>query len=196
MGLSEAQNLKVFSYLLQSQGLKCVYTQSNERLGMTLQFNSAVLMFPCRKTCTAILQIVFIIVSWYGNASHCHGHYKTYEAYILIVYDLRFSRWWIWRMPSSRMWCHVDLVWTIVSEERIASIFRVEKSTSKEPATCSSWFLACRFFQPWRWRWYVPPKYRFTQDPHGATSQKTAFFLHTDCCHNPNAFLTEEVMRK
>jgi hypothetical protein len=32
------------------------------------------------------------------------------------------------------MWRRVDLVWTDVSEERIASIFRVEKSASEEPA--------------------------------------------------------------
>jgi hypothetical protein len=32
------------------------------------------------------------------------------------------------------MWRRVDLVWTDVSEERIASIFRVEKSASQEPA--------------------------------------------------------------
>jgi hypothetical protein len=32
------------------------------------------------------------------------------------------------------MWRRVDLVWTDVSEERIASIFRVEKSSSGEPA--------------------------------------------------------------
>jgi hypothetical protein len=31
------------------------------------------------------------------------------------------------------MWRHVDIVWTDVSEERIASIFRVEKSGSEEP---------------------------------------------------------------
>jgi hypothetical protein len=30
------------------------------------------------------------------------------------------------------MWRRVDLVWTDVSEERIASIFRVEKSASEE----------------------------------------------------------------
>jgi hypothetical protein len=29
-------------------------------------------------------------------------------------------------MPSSGIWRRVDLVWTDVSEERIASIFRVE----------------------------------------------------------------------
>jgi hypothetical protein len=34
-------------------------------------------------------------------------------------------------------------------------------------------------FLPWRWRWYVPPKRRFTQDLHCATSQKTAFFIGT-----------------
>jgi hypothetical protein len=33
-----------------------------------------------------------------------------------------------------------------------------------------------RTFLPWRWRRYVPPKRRFTQELHGVTSQKTAFF--------------------
>jgi hypothetical protein len=56
------------------------------------------------------------------------------------------------------MWRRVNLVWIDVSEERIASIFRVEKSTSEVPewaggwaqsaATCSLWFLACGFFYP------------------------------------------------
>jgi hypothetical protein len=32
------------------------------------------------------------------------------------------------------MWRRVDLMWTDVSEEHIASIFRVEKSANKEPA--------------------------------------------------------------
>jgi hypothetical protein len=41
----------------------------------------------------------------------------------------------LWRMPSSGMWRRVDLVWTDVSEERIASIFRVEKSANQEPAS-------------------------------------------------------------
>jgi hypothetical protein len=36
-----------------------------------------------------------------------------------------------------------------------------------------------RIFLPWRWRRYVPPKRRFIQDLHGATSQKTAFFSFT-----------------
>jgi hypothetical protein len=49
------------------------------------------------------------------------------------------------------MWRHVYLVWTDVSEERIPTIFRVEKSASEEPA----WVDGC------------------------ATSQKTAFFIVT-----------------
>jgi hypothetical protein len=40
----------------------------------------------------------------------------------------------------------IDLVWTDVSEERIGSIFRVEKSASA--VTCSRWFLARGFFYP------------------------------------------------
>jgi hypothetical protein len=43
----------------------------------------------------------------------------------------------LWRMPSSGMWRHVNLVnWTDVSEELQSS------------ATCSCWFLARRFFYP------------------------------------------------
>jgi hypothetical protein len=81
-----------------------------------------------------------------------------------------------WRMPSSGMWRRVDLLWTDVSEERIASIFRAEKFT------CCSHLLTLvfrtRIFLFWRW-WYVPPKRRFTHDLRGATSQKTAFFIVT-----------------
>jgi hypothetical protein len=34
-----------------------------------------------------------------------------------------------------------------------------------------------RIYLPWRWRRYVPPKRRITQDLHSATSQKTTSFL-------------------
>jgi hypothetical protein len=46
-----------------------------------------------------------------------------------------------WRMPSSGSWRRVNVVdWTDVSEDRITSIFRVEKSASEEPAVsfCSA----------------------------------------------------------
>jgi hypothetical protein len=32
---------------------------------------------------------------------------------------------------------------------------------------------------PWWWRWYFPPKCWFLQEPHGVTSQRTAFFIVT-----------------
>jgi hypothetical protein len=44
---------------------------------------------------------------------------------------------------------------------------------AQSAATCS------RIFLPWWWRRYVPPKRRFTQELHGATSLKTAFFIVT-----------------
>jgi hypothetical protein len=68
------------------------------------------------------------------------------------------------------MWRRVDLVWTDISEEHIAYIFRVEKSSSEEPAGAGG-----RFFYPEN----VLPKCRFTQDLHCATSHKTAFFIVT-----------------
>jgi hypothetical protein len=36
-----------------------------------------------------------------------------------------------------------------------------------------------RIFLPWRWRQYVPPKHRLTQDRHDATSQKATLFIVT-----------------
>jgi hypothetical protein len=48
------------------------------------------------------------------------------------------------------MWHYVDLVWTDICEDRIASIFRVEK---------------------------IHDQGTTTQDLHSATSQKTAFFI-------------------
>jgi hypothetical protein len=70
------------------------------------------------------------------------------------------------------MWCRVDLVWTDVSEERIAFIFRVEKSTSEEPA----WAGGCS--QP------EDGGDMFLQnvgshDIRGTISQKMAFFMFT-----------------
>jgi hypothetical protein len=92
-----------------------------------------------------------------------------------------------WRMPSSGMWHRVDIVWTDVSEERSASIFRVQKFSTEEPA----WGGGCTLQPPahagsssgmflsWRWRRYVSQKHRFTQDLYGSTSQKTTFFIVT-----------------
>jgi hypothetical protein len=42
------------------------------------------------------------------------------------------------------MWRSVIFVWTDVSEDRIASIFRVEESASEEPAWASSCRLSCQ----------------------------------------------------
>jgi hypothetical protein len=75
---------------------------------------------------------------------------------ILRLQYLRFSQRWLWRMPSSGMWRRVDLVWTDVSEERIAPTFRVEQSASEEPVCCN-----------------LLTQYSYL---HGATSQKTIFF--------------------
>jgi hypothetical protein len=47
------------------------------------------------------------------------------------------------------MWRRVDFVRTDVSEERIASTFRVKKSASEDAAaTCLRWFFVRGFFYP------------------------------------------------
>jgi hypothetical protein len=55
-------------------------------------------------------------------------------------------------------------------------------------------FLVHRFLSPWWWRGYVPPKRRFLEERHDATSQKIAFFIVTAVmASNPttNIFLTK-----
>jgi hypothetical protein len=83
----------------------------------------------------------------------------------------------IWRVSSSGMWRRV-VCWvaTDVSEEHIASIFRVEEiiSASKQVLV-----LAELFLKPWRWRRYVPPKLRLQLSRlHGVISQKMILFMY------------------
>jgi hypothetical protein len=52
------------------------------------------------------------------------------------IWDLRFLQRWLWRMSSSGMWSCVDHVWTNVSEERMASIFRVENPRARNQHGC------------------------------------------------------------
>jgi hypothetical protein len=50
------------------------------------------------------------------------------------------------RKQSSGMWRRLDIVLTDISEERIASIYRVEEKINKSAiCTCSRWFFACGF---------------------------------------------------
>jgi hypothetical protein len=44
----------------------------------------------------------------------------------------RLLNYTVSRTPSSKMWRHVGLVRTDVSEEHVASMFRVDKSSSEE----------------------------------------------------------------
>jgi hypothetical protein len=82
-------------------------------------------------------------------------------------------------MSSSGIWRRVGYVTTYVSEERITSIMRGERNNelgTTLAVTNKTLFLA-RWFSPLWWWWvYVPPKRRFLQEPHGVTSQETAFF--------------------
>jgi hypothetical protein len=105
-----------------------------------------------------------------NETSRCEG-VPLWTALYQTAYNLRPSQRWLWRMLSCGMWCCVDLVLTNISEEHIASIFRVENLLVP----------GSQIFQPWRWRRYVPPKRRLTQVLHSATSKKTTFFSVSDC---------------
>jgi hypothetical protein len=51
------------------------------------------------------------------------------------------------RMPSSGMWCHVALVWTVVSEELIGPIINVEEISEPVVSYCLTFFS-----RQWLWR--------------------------------------------
>jgi hypothetical protein len=118
---------------------------------------------------------------------------------------LRFSRPWLWKMPSSGMLCHVTLVRTDVLEERSTSIIKVtgigelgttlavtsNRSTLRRNelgtmlAVTSNRHMLRRLLvtakvvpsSQVRWRRYDPPKHQFLEEPPCVTSQKTLFFF-------------------
>jgi hypothetical protein len=86
---------------------------------------------------------------------------RTCKRCVTIVAYVRFEVFTAVTMKnaSSGMWHRVDLVWTDCSH----LLTLVPRS---------------RIFLPWRWRRYVPPKRRFTQDLHGIL-QLLFNYLHT-----------------
>jgi hypothetical protein len=75
------------------------------------------------------------------------------------------------------MWYRVAIVKTNVSQERIASVIRATRIGELEIRTVLrlllTLFLVRRFLSPWWWMWYIHPKRRFLQEPHGVKSKKT-----------------------
>jgi hypothetical protein len=54
----------------------------------------------------------------------------------------------------------------------------ISHSFASQRATVTANVVLIRsLFSTWRWRRYIPPKRQFLQEQHGATPQKTAFFL-------------------
>jgi hypothetical protein len=115
---------------------------------------------------------------------------------------------WLWRRVVSQVVTSTSepAAWMFTSALKMAVIYSFEMFVMNckairnlsQKTTCKIWgfhggdYEEChlltlvsraRIFLPWRWRRYVPPKRRFAQDLHGATSQKTAFFIvYRRCC--------------
>jgi hypothetical protein len=80
-------------------------------------------------------------------------------------------------MPSSGMLRRMALVRNDVPKEPSASVIRVTRiGEVGTTLAVTSNRRTSRFLSPWRLRHYIPPRHRFLEDPHGVTSQKTAFF--------------------
>jgi hypothetical protein len=96
------------------------------------------------------------------------------------------------------MWRHADLVnWTDVSEERVASIFRVEKSASEEPDWVCYHLLRLvsrsRIFLPWKWWRHITPKRRLnSQDLQGVHIAEDGI-LHNHRCENLKSYILQKI---
>jgi hypothetical protein len=89
--------------------------------------------------------------------------------------ELQISTDFCNRSTSAHMFC-------IRSRERTRAGIGSCRVFSTGDTVCShllTFFPRSRIFLPWRWRRYVPPKRRITQNLHGITSQKTVFFIVT-----------------
>jgi hypothetical protein len=69
----------------------------------------------------------------------------------------------------------------IVLSRIMKTFVRIEVFTAVTMKNAVLWDVA-----PRRWRRYVPPKRRFTQELHSTTSQKTAFFNENICLCDGN----------
>jgi hypothetical protein len=61
-----------------------------------------------------------------GTSQETH-YVSTREPSRIMLCKMRFSRRWLWRMPSSGMLCRVTLVRTDISGERIGSSIKVTR---------------------------------------------------------------------
>jgi hypothetical protein len=117
-----------------------------------------------------------------GFCEHGNKYSGCIKEGVFVMEDLRFSQRWLWRV-SSGIWRRVvRWVSTDVSEEHIASIFKVEEigSANQRTSRFATYLLAGLlniFHRPWRWRRYVPPIRRLKLNGlHGVISQKMILF--------------------
>jgi hypothetical protein len=108
---------------------------------------------------------------------------------------MRFSQLLLRRVLSSGIQ-HRAHRWNShnVSEEHVASIFRVEEQANQETCVKQT---ACSFLQPLTWRRQVPPKRRLIFNwLHGVMSQKTELFTFHLCLHTPHGHFQKDSLQK
>jgi hypothetical protein len=100
--------------------------------------------------------------SWLGYADNWTPVLMTYVGVLTLweAVSFPYKLCFVWRKQSSGMWHRVAVSLTSLTDASRAD------------------FLILSLL-PWRWRRYVPPKRWLTPLLHGATSQKTAFFIVT-----------------
>jgi hypothetical protein len=114
-------------------------------------------------------------ISSYWGCSICSSIWSLYRRFggtLKNVWDLLFSRQWLWRMP-----CRYFV------NRRFGGTYRLHLQIIRNPRAMNQReqvYVARGLLIPWRWRRYVPTKRRWTKYLHGDTSQNTAFLVEKD----------------
>jgi hypothetical protein len=156
--------------------------------------------------------IFYVWTTWWRSVwAKCvvikNSNGKTYIVFCIMLYVVllkivcvsgRFIPWFHntrWKMYVTKF----KIQWTLFHMSstchhvRFISLLAFKYFVSDITYFCHS-ISSCRFLLPWWWRRYIPLKCRFLQEPHGITSQKTAFFLCLSIC-KPLGFHTAVLVK-
>jgi hypothetical protein len=103
------------------------------------------------------------------------NYFRTELSHFTSSVRVLLQLWHHWRHYK---WCpsHHRVIRTSRPTDMDSSCVHTERAVADNREVLTL-FLARRFLSPRSCRRYVPPERRLLQEPHGVTSQKTAFFI-------------------
>jgi hypothetical protein len=148
---------------------------------------------PCRTHRGFCIHLEFIVLSclWPAGGTRC---FLVRQAYRLYVVSGQYSADSVEYRPNIEQkgdWAWLIIRFTdirttaedIVNLTVVVTVLSENASQEHQLRMQVVFFFRSRSVLPWRWRRRFPPKRRFLQDPHGATSQKMVVYVVTAVLH-------------